>query len=426
MSRRNRRQFLQTSALAGVGFWVAGGLESQARQGPNNRLNIAFIGAAGQGGSNLNSITKLGTENVVALCDVDDDHAAGAYKAHPKAAKYTDFRVMLEKQKDIDAVVVSTPDHTHAVAAIMAMRMGKHCYTEKPLTHDIYEARQMKEVAAKMKVATQMGNMGTSRNGLRESVEIIRAGALGDVREVHVWTNRPIWPQNVARPKETDTVPKTLNWELWLGTAPSRPYRGRREGTGNRGTYNPFNWRGWWDFGTGALGDMACHTMNMPYMGLRLGAPTSIEADLDPKGSTHLADSPPLGATVTYEFPARGKLPPVTLKWYERRQPPMALFHGQKPSQSGCLVVGSKGTLYSADDYGERRVLLPTAAFQGYAPPKPTLPRVDSRHHFEWIRACKGGTPAMSNFVDYAGALTEMALLGNVAMRVGKRLRLGF
>ena len=225
---------------------------------------------------------------------------AESFNRFPKATKYADFRVMLDKQgKEIDAVVVSTPDHTHAFASITAMRMGKHCYCEKPLTHDVWEARQMRIVAAKHKVATQMGNQGTSDGGLRTAVEIIRAGVIGDVREVHVWTDRPIWPQNINRPKNTDAVPKTLNWDLWIGTAPMRPYV--------RDVYNPFKWRGWWDFGTGALGDMACHTMNLPYMALRLNAPTSVQADVAHAVNQETA---PMGCTVTYEFPARASCPP--------------------------------------------------------------------------------------------------------------------
>jgi predicted dehydrogenase len=264
-----------------------------------------------------------------------------------------------------------------------------------------------------------MGNQGTSRPGLRTAVEIVRSGALGDVREVHVWTNRPIWPQNVARPKERETPPKTLHWDLWLGTAPERPFH---QGKGKQGTYAPFNWRGWWDFGTGALGDMACHTMNLPYLALRLGAPTAVTADLDPKGSVHIAETAPMGCTVTYEFPQRGSLVACRLFWYERRQPPAEKLMGQKPSGSGCMIIGSKGSMYSTSDYGESYVLLPGAAFQGYKPPTPTLPRAEGGHHQEWIRACKGGPQAMSNFVDHAGPLTETVLLGNVAMRVGKRV----
>lgn len=415
MSRTvNRRRFLQTSALAaGAGYFLTAGVtESRARQNdPMTRLNVGIIGSGGQGGGNLGNVAR--TENIVALCDVDQARAAGAYNAHPNAAKFQDFRVMLEQQRNIEAVVVSTPDHTHAHASIMAMRMGKHCYTEKPLTHSVWEARQMKLVARRHRVATQMGNQGTSNATLRQSVEIIRSGAIGDVREVHVWTNRPIWPQNINRPAETPPVPATLNWDLWLGPAPERPYHN---------AYVPFAWRGWWDFGTGALGDMACHTMNMPNMALNLGAPTAVSADLAHPVNNETA---PMGCTVTYEFPARGNLPACRLYWYERRLPARELFldglrADQNPSGSGMLLIGTRGTLYSDHDYAGSRRLLPTAAFANYQPPEPTLPRA-SGHHAEWLAACKGGPAAMSNF-DYAGPFTEMVLLGNVAMRVGGRL----
>ncbi len=316
--------------------------------------------------------------------------------AIPKAAKFDDFRVMLDRQRDIDAVVVSTPDHQHAVTAAAAIRRGKHVYCEKPLTHDVWEARQLRELAAQHHVATQMGNHGTAASGLRTSVEVVRSGAIGEVRTVHVWTNRPIWPQNIAHRLPAEQPPQSLNWDMWLGTAPSRPY--------NHG-YVPFAWRGWWDFGTGAIGDMACHTMNMPFMALNLGAPTSIVADL----ATPLnAETAPEGCTVTYEFPARhnlppgqGELPACRLLWYQRRLPPSELFQGQTPSQSGCLLIGSKGTLYCASENGDQRRLLPESNFRDYQPPQATLPRSPG-HHAEWIRSCKGGPRAMSNF-DYAG-----------------------
>src|SRR5438132_7641506 len=329
MARRTRREFLKVSALAGVGFWAAGGVEGaqQRRPGPNERLNIAIIGAGGQGGGNLRNVDI--TENIVALCDVDEVRAAGRFKRHPKATRYNDFRVMLEKQKDIDAVVVSTPDHTHAVASIMAMRMGKHCYCEKPLTHSVHEARLMREVAAKHRVATQMGNHGTADSRLRTGVEVIRAGTLGDVREIHIWTNRPIWPQNVGRPKEMEEPYAGLHWDLWLGPAPQRPFHHGKHKPGQPGTYLPFSWRGWWDFGTGALGDMACHTMNLPYMALLKDRPCiAVSADIDPTGSTHIDETAPMGCTVTYEFPARDKLPACRLFWYERPQPEIKLFLG--------------------------------------------------------------------------------------------------
>jgi predicted dehydrogenase len=414
MARSNRRDFFKASAAVGAGFWVAGGVEAaqQRRPSANERLNMAIIGAGGQGGGNLGNVAGLG-ENIVALCDVDERRAAAAFTKYPKAAKYHDFRVMLDKQKDIDAVTVSTPDHQHAVASAMAIRLGKHVYCEKPLTHDVWEARQLRILAAKHKVATQMGNQGTSSPALRTAVELIQAGALGEVRIVHVWTNRPIWPQNIAQRPKGEPVPKGLDWDLWLGTAPERPY--------NR-AYVPFAWRGWWDFGTGAIGDMACHTMNLPYWALKLDAPTSVVADVATKVNNETA---PEGCTITYEFPARKlangtALPACQMLWYERRLPPMELFMGQKPSGSGCLVIGSKGTLYSPSDYGGSfRLLLPGKTFEGYQVRTP-LSRVPG-HHADWVRACKGGPPAGSNF-DYAGPLTEMALLGNVAIRAGQRI----
>jgi predicted dehydrogenase len=409
-SSSSRRDFLKQTALAGTGFWVAAGLESAPlkQPGPNDRVNIAAIGSGGQGQSDLGQFAKVAGVNIVALCDVDDNRAAKSYGQYPKAARYPDFRVMLEKQKDIDAVLVATPDHVHAHASVMAMRLGKHVYCEKPLTHDIFECRLMKEVAQKHKVATQMGNMGTGRNGFRRGVEIVQAGALGDVREVHIWTNRPIWPQNLNRPKETPPVPKTLNWDLWIGPAPMRPYNP---------AYLPFNWRGWWDFGTGALGDMACHTMNLPFMSLRLGLPSAVSATLVTPLNEETA---PMGCKITYEFPARGKLPAVRLFWYERSRPEaktLKLLEDRKVTNSGMMMIGSRGVLYSTGDYGDQFNLLPAETFKGFEDPKPTLPRATGGHHREWIDAIRGGRPAMSNFVDYACQLTETVLLGNVAIR---------
>jgi predicted dehydrogenase len=335
--------------------------------------------------------------------------AAKTYGRYPNVPKFTDFRVMLEKQRNIDAVIVATPDHTHAPAAVMAMRMGKHCYVEKPLTHSVHEARVLRDVARTARVATQMGNQGSASGGLRTGVEVLLAGAIGEVREIHVWTNRPIWPQNIDRPTDTPAVPRGLNWDLWLGPAPFRPYHS---------AYVPFNWRGWWDFGTGAIGDMACHTMNLPFRGLRLGAPTAVSADV--QGRVH-PETAPMGCTITYEFPARGNLPACRMMWYERRRPPMELFQGQNPTASGILIIGARGTMYSPGDNGTSYRLLPEANFRDYRPPKQTLPRSPG-HHAEWIRACRGGPPAFSNFVDFAAQLTETALLGNVAIRTGQRI----
>jgi predicted dehydrogenase len=410
--RASRRDLLKAGALTGVGFWIGGdaGADQPARRpAANDRLNVAVIGAGGRGGDNLRAVAR--TENIVSLCDVDERRAAGAYRDFPRAARHHDFRRMLERERSIDAVVVSTPDHNHALAGILAMRRGKHCYCEKPLTHDVWEARQMALVAREHRVATQMGNQGTATDGFRTGVEIIRSGALGPVREVHVWTNRPIWPQGMTRRPAAEPVPEGLHWDLWLGTAPERPYNH---------AYVPFAWRGWWDFGTGAIGDMACHTMNLPYMGLRLGAPTAVSAE---SRSPVNEESPPEGLTVTYEFPARrvpggtAELPPVMMKWYERGRPPAALLQGERSRGSGCLIIGANGTLYSTSDYGEDHILLPRDRFRDYQPPAPTLPRIHGDHHQEWLRACKGGPAAMSNFPDYASHLTETALLGNVAIR---------
>jgi len=396
-------------SAAAAGFWLTGGITDAAPQAAGERLNIALIGAGGRAAANE---TGVRGENIVALCDVDTNRARNVYNRYPNVPKYTDFRVMLEKQKDIQAVVVSTPDHTHFHASATAMRMGKHVYCEKPLTHSVWEARQLKLLAAKHKVATSMGNQGTSSGGIRVASEIIRAGAIGDVREIHVWTNRPgtYWRQGHSqRPKERPEVPKHLSWDLWLGPVAERPYHGN---------YVPFAWRGWWDFGTGALGDMGCHTMNVAFMALQLGPPSSVVAETDQAVNN---ESPPNGLMVTYEFPARGNRPAVTLKWYEVRRPPMNLFHGEQIRASGALFIGNKGKLLSTSDYGDSHVLLPRADFAGYAPPLPSIPRSPG-HHAEWIRACKGGVPATANFVDYAGPLTEIVLLGNVAIRAGKRI----
>jgi predicted dehydrogenase len=419
MSKRsNRRQFLQQTALTGAGFWVAGTAKdiyaapaaASRRPGANERLNIGIIGAGGQGGSNLGNVAR--TENIVALCDVDDRRAAGAYQRFPQATRYADFRQMLERQRNLDAVVVSTPDNTHALASVMAMRLGKAVYCEKPLTHDVYEARLMRDVARERRVATQMGNMGTGDNGFRRGVDVIRAGALGDVREVHVWTNRPIWPQGMTRAPAEQPVPAGVNWDLWLGPAPMRPYNQ---------AYLPFSWRGWWDFGTGAIGDMACHTMNLPFMGLRLGAPTAVSATTRQPVNDQ---SPPEGLTAIFEFPARGNLPPVRLTWYERGLPPRELFRGmaenQRLSDSGCLLVGSRCSMYSPSDYGSEQRRLPEGNFNDVQVAD-ALPR-SIGHHAEWLRAIRGGPAPLSNFVDYAAVLTEAALLGNVAVRAGTRI----
>ncbi len=427
MSRkRTRRDFLRHTVYAGTSLWMLSTTGCEAfrmtarprRISPHEKLNIAGIGVGGQGHGDLKEFGEKCGQNIVALADVDHAQAANTFKLFPEAKRYWDFREMLDKQdKQIDAVVVATPDHTHAVAAMAAMRMGKHVYVEKPLTHDVYEARMLTQAARKYGVVTQMGNQGTADNALRTSVEIVRSGAIGPVREAHVWTNRPIWPQGIPYPPETPPVPSTLNWDLWLGTAPKRPYNP---------AYAPFKWRGWWDYGTGALGDMACHTANMAYMALRLGSPTSVEAESS--NDMHGA-SWPTWSIITYQFPARGELPPVKLVWYDGgdNKPAKALdairkfIPGEELPSSGSVVVGDKGILYSAANYGEGFKLLPEKDFEGYTPPAPTLPRAPKGHYQEWVDACKGVGKPMSNF-DYAGPLTETVLLGCVALRAGEKI----
>jgi predicted dehydrogenase len=384
--------------------------------GANERLNVACIGVGGKGAGEVRDIAETGS-NIVALCDVDEERGARMFKQFPMAKRYNDFRVMLEQQKDIDAVTVSTPDHTHAPASVMAMKLGKHVYCQKPLTHSIYEARVMAETAAKTKVATQMGNQAHAGEPIRRGVELVRAGVIGPVHEVHTWTNRPIWPQGIAGRLPPQPVPPTLDWDLWLGPAPERDY--------NAG-YVPFNWRGWWDFGTGALGDMACHIMDMPYWALELGAPTSVEAVSE--GNT--AESPPWWATITYEFPARGQQPPVKFIWYDGHKgadhkaapqnfPPDDVLAGENPRRWDVALIGEKGKMYF-NRSNTNWVITPESALAGFSQPEKTLPRVASEDA-EWVAACKGGPAALSNF-SYAGPFTEMVLLGNVAVRTGKKV----
>jgi predicted dehydrogenase len=414
MARRRitRRAFVGTTAASVFAFSY---LPSRVF-GANERLNVAGIGVGGKGAGDVRDIAAAEC-NIVALCDVDEQRAAGTFKRFPAAKRYADFRVMLERQKDIDAVSVSTADHVHAPAAVLAMTLGKHVYCQKPLTHSVYEARVMAETALKYKVATQMGNQAHAGEPIRRAVELVRAGLIGPVHEVHCWTNRPIWPQGMASRLPAQQVPSTLNWDLWLGPAPKREY--------NAG-YAPFNWRGWWDFGTGALGDMACHIMDMPYWALELGAPLSVEAQSE--GNT--AESPPWWATITYEFASRGKQPPVKFVWYDGHRgpdhkaapqnfPPDNVLEGQDPRKWDVALVGEKGRMYFNRSH-TNWVVTPQSVLARFTQPEQTLPRV-ANEDAEWVAACKGGPPALSNF-GYAGPFTEMVLLGNVAIRTGKKI----
>lgn len=351
------------------------------------------------------------SENIYALCDVDEKNAAGTFQKFPKAKLYKDFRKMLEQEKSIDAVTISTPDHMHFPAAMMAMKMGKHVYCQKPLTHTVEEARRLTEAARKYKVATQMGNQGHSDKWLRRNVELVQSGVLGKVREAHCWTDRPIWPQGVNRPTDSTPVPSTLDWEAWLGVAPERPYSP---------AYVPFKWRGYWDFGTGALGDMGCHVYDMPYWALKLGAPISVVAEQE--GMTQ--ESPPKASTITYEFGEREGLSATRFIWYDGgRKPSAELVKGKKLGTNGVILVGDKDTLFVPSYWG-RGEFLSGSTYDDFKSVAETLPKAsnfDKCHYEEWIMACKGGPKAYSNF-DYAGPLTEMILLGNVAMRSGKKI----
>lgn len=422
--RLGRRRFIQAASLAGFGIRVINTSASAVdRQSPNERLRFACIGVGGKGRSDTDHVGSLG--EVVALCDIDSDFLGKKAEDFPKAKKYRDFRKMLEElAPKIDGVTVSTPDHTHAVAAVMAMKLGKPVYCQKPLAHSAYEARVMRETAAKMKVATQMGNQGTAHHGFRDGVALIRSGIIGPIREVHVWTNRPFkyWkqaPDIVSRPPEMP-VPVNVAWDLFLGPAPARPYSK---------VYHRHDWRGFWDFGTGAMGDMACHTANLPFKALRLGLPTRISSqsgEINP-------ETYPAWATITYDFPARGDLPPVKLTWYEgarngqRNLPSPELFHGEVPLDSGSLLIGENGSIYSPDDYGAKQVLLPRSKFPTDAGHlsddelRTIGKHIDRDHKAEWVRAIREGKPeiAWSNF-DYAGVLAEAMLLGNVSVRLGR------
>ncbi|MHB1038057.1 MAG: Gfo/Idh/MocA family protein [Pirellulales bacterium] len=402
--RVSRREFLRTSALAGSAALAAGTLRGPVlaeSKSPNEKLNIAVVGVAGRGGDNLQGVSS---ENIVALCDVDENRLAEAAKRFPKAKTFVDFRKMFESvEKQIDAAVVSTTDHVHAPASVMAMKMGKHCYCEKPLTHTVFEARVAAEIAKKNKLATQMGTQIHAENNYRRVVELVQSGAVGRIAEVHVWCGSN-WSGG-DRPKETPEVPKNIHWDLWLGPAPFRPYHP---------CYLPAHWRRWWDFGNGTLGDMACHYMDLPFWALDLRYPTTIEAEGPP---VH-PEACPSGLMVRYEFPARGDKPPVKLTWYDGPRRPPILAERKLPAWgAGVVFVGSEGILQA--DYGNWN-LFPEAKFAKFEPPKPTIP-TSIGHHQEWILACKTGSPTTCNF-DYSGALAEAVLLGNVAYRSSKKL----
>ena len=455
--RISRRKFVATAASSFAFTYIP-----RCVWGANERFYLAGIGVGGKGAGEVRDLTRAGGR-FVALCDVDGTRAGKTFKGFPDAKRYRDFRVMLEKEKGIDAVTVSTPDHTHTIASVMAMSLGKHVYCQKPLTHSIYEARVMAQAARYYKVQTQMGNQSHAGEPIRRAVELVRAGIIGPVREVHAWTNRPIWPQGQTALEERKRLagkpkPADLDWDLWLGPAPMRTYNA---------CYVPFKWRGWWDFGTGALGDMACHIMDMPYWALDLGSPLTVEAESG--GQT--TETGPYWSTITYQFAARGSVgggklggavgpkaaveqPAVKYIWYDgskdgkqnapydllekateearrtsagrqvadsrggrnKRKTPSTI---EDPKRWDMILVGEKGMMLfkrSSTDW----MVTPGRRLEQFADVPKTIRRV-SNEDVEWVEACKGGPKPLSSF-DYAGPFTEMVLLGNLAVRLGKKI----
>ncbi len=430
----SRRRFLKNSALAAATIQIvpARVLGRGGETPPSERLNIAGIGIGGQGGSD---VSQFPDENIVALCDVDWGHAAHTFKKFPNAKRYKDYRKMLDEMKEIDAVVVGTPDHIHAFASMAGIERRKHVYCEKPLTHSVWEARQVAKAARAAGVSTQMGNQGQASDETRHLCELVWSGAIGKVLEAHVWTDRPsrglfdeYWPQGVSRPSDTPPVPSDLDWDLWIGPAPMRPYNP---------IYAPFRWRGWWDFGTGAMGDIGCHSIDPIARALKLGAPESVQAS----SSRVNMETYPLASMITFQFPARSaepqsnnfhvlglsgsaaggiEMPPVKLVWYDgglRPARPLDLEDGEVLGDNGRLLVGTEGYILGDRVYPEKRR-------EEVGRVAPWLPRVPkSNTYLEWASCCKTGKRGGSHF-DWAGPLAETVLLGNVGLRVQLREKL--
>lgn len=468
-----RRYFFYGSLLAGAvpAAGAAATLKSMGYRSPNEKLNFAAIGSGGQGASNIRAAAP--TENIVALCDVDDRRAAETFKAHPKVPTYRDFRQMLDKEaKNIDAVIVATPDHMHATAAMWCMERGKHVYVQKPLVRTVWEARQLREAATKYRVATQMGNQGYSNEGTRQCAEMVWNGDIGSVSEVHAWSDRPLWPQGITEIPKEEPVPSTLDWDLWLGVAEKRPFTmgGRTEPDRWGGYfYQPFSWRGFYDFGAGALGDMACHILGAPNMALHLSQRKIVGVECVKKEGV----SPfqfPKASILRFDFAAHGDMPPLKVFWYDgmkespkiagvpagewvgdppsvrpaagqegsRRGPGMAptgfdfrspgrVFNAKEfealkapgaelrfPTPNGSVFIGDKGLL-TTGTYGENTRLLPVEKMNDYKLPPPMLTRSPG-HMRDFIRACKGGDAACSNF-EVAAPFVEWMLLGVIALR---------
>jgi len=417
----SRGEFIKNTSLAGAGFFIVPRhVLGRGFIAPSDKLNIAGIGAGGKGEDDLSEFAKSPKVNIVALCDVDDRQAVKSRKNFPKANYYKDFREMLDKEKNnIDACSISTPDHTHAVATIAAMQLGKHVYTQKPLTHDIYEARTLTEAAKKYKVVTQMGNQGGSGDGVRGAKEIYNAGLIGDVHTAYAWTNRPVWPQGIPTPTGKFDVPPELNWDLWLGTAKLIDYNP---------AYLPFNWRGWWAFGTGALGDMACHIMDPIYRILPILYPDSVECSVatvykEMWNDTQNPDACPPSSIIHLKYPRTDGKGNIKVSWFDGGLLP------QRPDEllpeeafgnwdGGVLLEGTKGKLL-LDCYGENPRLLPTKLMKQVSLPKKTIPRVPEGHYVQWVNACIAGPGKgqTSSPFEYAGPFTESILIGNLAIR---------
>jgi hypothetical protein len=427
MKPLTRRSFIGKTGL-GLGSALFAGPAIVRGQNLNSKIRLACIGVGGKGIQDVKLSAACGLE-IAALCDVDDTPLGKMAANFPAAAKFKDFRKMLEKMdKEIDAVTISTPDHVHGVAGIMAMNMGKHIYCQKPLTQTIWESRVMRDLARKNKITTQMGNQHSAEDGLRRAVEVIQAGLIGAPLELHVWSDRPIWPQGLDRPLGEDPVPAGLDWDLWLGPAAARPFKGQ--------VYHPFNWRGWTDFGTGALGDMACHGVNMPFRALKLGYPTRVECEM---ASRAHPETYPLTSRVRFDFPEREGLPPLKFWWYDGNpqsdfaplRPPSDLTREivewrRKLPKSGCLIVGEKGRIYSPDDYGATAHLLfndekkftPIEKHEACLAIPQSIPRSPG-HYQEWVDAMNGGPPGYSNF-EISANLNEIILLGTLAQQLGE------
>ena len=419
-TNRSRRDFLRATSLAAAGFFIVPRhVLGRGFVAPSDKLTIAGIGAGGKGKSDLFEFSKSPHANVAFLCDVDDRQITDSVKRFPNAKRYKDFREMLDKEhKNIDAVSVSIPDNVHAVAALAAMQLGKHVYVQKPMTHDIYEARLLTEAAKRYKVVAQMGNQGASGDGVRQMQEWYNAGIIGDAHSIRVWTNRPVWPQGFGKPKTTDEIPKELDWDLWLGPAQFEEYHKE---------YVPFNWRGFWTFGTGALGDMGCHLIDPAFKTVGLGYPSEVECSegnvMEKMWSpSYYPESCPISSSVILKFPGKNGKPDVKLYWMDggiipERPEELGPDEQMGGGDGGVIIEGTKGKMMCGT-YGANPTLLPTARTKEVNVPK-TLARVPEGHYVQWVNACIAGygKNELSSPFEYAGPLTETILMGNLALR---------